>query len=79
MNEEPQRTDLEVRIDATFRNGSVTAVGIILGFSLGFEPMGRQPHRLEQGRHRRGDPHHCGEAKAFADLLSTRSLFAAQL
>jgi hypothetical protein len=24
------------RIDATFRNGSVTAVGIILGFSLGF-------------------------------------------
>ena len=26
----------EPRIDATFRNGSVTAVGIILGFSLGF-------------------------------------------
>jgi hypothetical protein len=24
------------RIDAAFRNGSVTAVGIILGFSLGF-------------------------------------------
>jgi len=26
----------EPRIDATFRNGSVTAVGVILGFSLGF-------------------------------------------
>lgn len=24
------------RIDATFRNGSITTVGIILGFSLGF-------------------------------------------
>jgi hypothetical protein len=26
----------EDRIDSTFRNGTVTAVGIILGFSLGF-------------------------------------------
>ena len=24
------------RIDATFRNGSLTAIGIVLGFSLGF-------------------------------------------
>src|SRR6478672_8112387 len=28
--------DAEKRIDSTFRNGSVTAVGIVLGFSLGF-------------------------------------------
>jgi hypothetical protein len=26
----------EERIDATFRNGSVTAIGIMVGFSLGF-------------------------------------------
>ena len=31
-----QGTDQEERIDATFRNGSITAVGIILGFSLSF-------------------------------------------
>lgn len=28
--------EAERRIDSTFRNGSVTAVGVILGFSLGF-------------------------------------------
>ena len=29
-------TDAEKKIDSTFRNGSLTAVGIILGFSLNF-------------------------------------------
>jgi hypothetical protein len=51
MNEEPQRDDVEVRIDATFRNGSVAAaIPMMVGIML--------------------------QNKAFADLLSTRSLFA---
>ena len=28
--------DVPTRIDATFRNGSLTAIGVVLGFSLGF-------------------------------------------
>jgi hypothetical protein len=28
--------DPPLRIDSTFRNGSVTAIGVVLGFSLGF-------------------------------------------
>ncbi|WFU12006.1 hypothetical protein QA646_18850 (plasmid) [Rhizobium sp. CB3090] len=31
-----QETDDQEKIDATFRNGSLTAVGIIAGFSLSF-------------------------------------------
>src|SRR5215470_14467064 len=32
----PEKQDAPERIDSTFRNGTVTSVGIILGFSLGF-------------------------------------------
>ncbi len=32
----PEEKEPEEKIDATFRNGSLTAVGIILGFSLSF-------------------------------------------
>ena len=36
MTDDPQSQHADERIDTNFRNGSVTAVGIILGFSLGF-------------------------------------------
>jgi hypothetical protein len=61
-DEEPQSDDVEVRIDATFRNGCVT-VGIILGFSLALSQRAADPIAWSQG-------------KDFADLPSTRSLFA---
>ncbi|MCX5493195.1 hypothetical protein OSH11_00610 [Kaistia dalseonensis] len=37
MNDDPQAPAAPVqKLDAAFRNGSITAVGIVLGFSLGF-------------------------------------------
>lgn len=37
MTDQPDRDALySARLDATFRNGSVTAVGIVLGFTLNF-------------------------------------------
>ncbi|MDY0883822.1 hypothetical protein ACFPL7_14865 [Dongia soli] len=32
----PRASSSDERIDATFRNGSITAVGILTGFSLGY-------------------------------------------
>jgi len=36
IDESGADVEAEKRIDATFRNGSVTAIGIMVGFSLGF-------------------------------------------
>lgn len=33
---EPVESDEQKRIDSTFRNGSITAIGVVVGFSLGF-------------------------------------------
>ncbi|WP_201831856.1 hypothetical protein [Microvirga zambiensis] len=32
----PGGSDADKRIDSTFRNGSITAIGVVVGFSLGF-------------------------------------------
>ena len=80
MNEEPPKDATEPRIDATFRNGSVTAVGIILGFSLGFlSQWAANPIAWSKVDIAAAIPIVLGimlQAKAFADLLSTASLFA---
>jgi hypothetical protein len=66
------------RIDATFRNGSVTAVGIVLGFSLGFlSQWASNPIAWSRVDIVAALPLIAGTAlqgKAFADLLSIRSL-----
>jgi uncharacterized membrane protein YczE len=33
---EPVESDEQMRIDSTFRNGSITAIGVVVGFSLSF-------------------------------------------
>jgi hypothetical protein len=33
---EPADGDAQKRVDSTFRNGSITAIGVVVGFSLGF-------------------------------------------
>src|SRR5215207_6552203 len=33
---EPAQREEQQRIDSTFRNGSITAIGVVVGFSLGF-------------------------------------------
>jgi len=33
---EPVEPDEQQRVDSTFRNGSVTAIGVVVGFSFGF-------------------------------------------
>ncbi|MBO1903820.1 hypothetical protein KHP60_02625 [Microvirga sp. 3-52] len=33
---EPVESDEQQRVDSTFRNGSITAIGVVVGFSLGF-------------------------------------------
>jgi uncharacterized membrane protein YczE len=33
---EPVESDEQKRIDSTFRNGSITAIGVVVGFSLSF-------------------------------------------
>jgi hypothetical protein len=80
MNEEPQRDEADARIDATFRNGSVTAVGIVLGFSLGFlSQWAANPIAWSKVDLAAAIPIIVGimlQGKAFADLLSTTSLFA---
>jgi hypothetical protein len=69
------------RIDATFRNGSVTAVGIILGFSLGFlSQWASNPIAWSAVDIAAAAPIITGiglQGKAFADLLSTQSLILA--
>jgi hypothetical protein len=66
------------RIDATFRNGSVTAVGIVLGFSLGFlSQWASNPIAWSRVDILAAIPLVAGivlQGKAFADLLSIRSL-----
>jgi hypothetical protein len=70
--------DPEKRIDATFRNGSVTAVGIILGFSLGFlSQWAANPIAWSRVDIMAAVPITLGivlQGKAFADLLSVESL-----
>ena len=72
---EPQS---ELHIDATFRNGSVTAVGIVLGFSLGFlSQWATNPIAWSAVDLFAAAPLVSGiglQAKAFADLLSLQSL-----
>jgi hypothetical protein len=69
------------RIDATFRNGSITAVGIILGFSLGFlSQWASNPIAWSKVDIAAAAPIIVGivlQGKAFADLMSTASLIAA--
>jgi hypothetical protein len=71
----------EPRIDSTFRNGSVTAVGIILGFSLGFlSQWASNPIAWSAVDIVAAAPIITGiglQGKAFADLLSTQSLILA--
>jgi hypothetical protein len=33
---EPVESEEQQRVDSTFRNGSITAIGVVVGFSLGF-------------------------------------------
>jgi hypothetical protein len=70
----------EKRIDASFRNGSVTAIGIVLGFSLGFlSQWASNPIAWSRVDIAAAIPIMAGiilQVKAFADLLSTRSLIA---
>jgi hypothetical protein len=75
--ETPAASD-EPRIDSTFRNGSVTAVGIILGFSLSFlSQWASNPIAWSAVDILAATPIITGiglQGKAFADLLSIRSL-----
>ena len=78
LNSDPNGTDQEERIDANFRNGSITAVGIILGFSLGFlNQWASNPIAWSRVDIAAAVPIVVGialQAKALADLLSIRSL-----
>ena len=69
------------RIDATFRNGSVTAVGIVIGFSLGFlSQWASNPISWSKVDIAAAIPIILGialQGKAFADLLSIDSLVLA--
>jgi hypothetical protein len=69
------------RIDATFRNGSVTAVGIVIGFSLGFlSQWASNPISWSKVDIAAAIPIIFGialQGKAFADLLSIDSLILA--
>ena len=69
------------RIDATFRNGSVTAVGIVIGFSLGFlSQWASNPISWSKVDIAAAIPIIFGialQGKAFADLLSIDSLVLA--
>ena len=73
-------TEGRKRIDATFRNGSVTACGIILGFSLGFlSQWAANPIAWSRVDIAAAIPIMVGivfQGKAFADLLSVNSLIA---
>jgi hypothetical protein len=81
MADEPKPdTKREERIDSTFRNGLVTAVGVILAFSLGFlnqwvsSPIDWSLYDVAAAV-----PLALGivlQAKALADLLATTSLVA---
>jgi uncharacterized membrane protein YczE len=33
---EPAEPEVQQSVDSTFRNGSITAIGVVVGFSLGF-------------------------------------------
>ena len=80
MREDNDREGANGRIDATFRNGSVTAVGIILGFSLGFlSQWAANPIAWSKVDIAAAIPIIVGivlQGKAFADLLSTACLVA---
>jgi hypothetical protein len=75
-------TGQEQRIDATFRNGSITAVGIILGFSLSFlSQCASNPIAWSRVDAAAAVPLVLGivlQAVALADLLSVRSLIASK-
>lgn len=83
MHEHPHPAAPEApqRIDPTFRNGSVTAIGIILGFSLGFlSQWASNPIAWSRIDIIAALPIVVGiglQGKAFADLLSTKSLLVA--
>jgi hypothetical protein len=70
--------DQQKQIDATFRNGSITAVGIILGFSLGFlSQWASNPIAWSKVDIAAAVPIVLGivlQGKALADLLSVDSL-----
>ncbi len=83
QQEPSQRPDeAERRIDSNFRNGSVTAVGIILGFSLGFLNLwASNPIAWSKFDLAAALPLISGiafQGKAFADLLSPDSLLLAK-
>jgi hypothetical protein len=83
MTEDPQSQHADERIDTNFRNGSVTAVGIILGFSLGFlSQWAANPIAWSKIDIVAAIPIVVGiilQGKAFADLLSTESLSRATI
>ena len=79
MTEDPQSQHADERIDTNFRNGSVTAVGIILGFSLGFlSQWAANPIAWSKVDIVAAIPIVVGiilQGKASADLLSTEFAF----
>ncbi|MDE1173999.1 MAG: hypothetical protein PW790_10060 [Parvibaculaceae bacterium] len=72
------KKEAEPRIEGIFRNGSLTVVGIILGFSLGFiSDWASRPLVWEEVDILAVVPLIVGiglQVKSFADLLSIRSL-----
>jgi hypothetical protein len=87
MQEPERRSDRldgsePARIDPTFRNGSVTAVGIVIGFSLGFlSQWASNPISWSKVDIAAAIPIILGialQGKAFADLLSIDSLILAK-
>jgi hypothetical protein len=77
-SQDPGQESPEQRIDSTFRNGSVTAIGIVLGFSLGFlNQWASNPIAWSKVDVAAALPIFAGialQGKAFADMLSTQSL-----
>ena len=82
MADELPKGDEVARIDATFRNGSLTAIGVVVGFSLGF--LSRWAGT--PGEWTRADLVAVAaitlgiafQIKALADMLSRRSLVVAR-
>src|SRR5262245_61963526 len=74
----PDDPEAEKRITPEFRNGSVTAAGVILGFSLGFlSQWASNPIAWSRVDIAAAVPLVLGiilQGKAFADLLSVESL-----
>jgi hypothetical protein len=82
MTEETSTAEPRATIDATFRNGSLTAIGVVVGFSMGF--LSRWAGLPGSWSH--SDLVSVGaitlgialQIKSLADLLSVKSLILAR-